>query len=64
MIPAGVETRIPSQTNFFIMTFFLLTIHVFKIVGTKIYFKYLFRRFLKDNYRAQRLVFLDIFSRE
>mgnify|MGYP006166545089 FL=1 len=44
--------------------FFLLTIHVFKIVGPKIYFKYLFRRFLKDNYRAQRLVFLDIFSRK
>lgn len=41
-----------------------LTFHVLKIVGPKIFLKHLFVRFFKDNYRAQRLVFLDIFSRK
>ena len=44
--------------------FVTLTLHVFKIVGPKIFFKYLSLRFFKDNYRAQRLVILDIFSRK
>jgi glycosyltransferase involved in cell wall biosynthesis len=44
--------------------FVSLTLHVFKIVGPKIFFKYLSLRFFRDNYRAQRLVFLDIFSRK
>ena len=44
--------------------FIPLTLYVFKIVGPKIFLKYLSKRFFKDNYRAQRLVFLDIISRE
>jgi len=43
--------------------FFLLTYHVYRIVGTKIFLKHLLKRFILNNYRAQRLVFLDTFSR-
>ena len=46
-----------------IFPFVPLTIHVLTVVGPKIFFKYLLKGFIKDNYRAQRLVFLDIFSR-
>ena len=44
--------------------FVLLTLYVLTVVGPKIFFKHLLKRFIKDNYRAQRLVFLDVFSRE
>jgi len=40
-----------------------LTFYVLTVVGPKIFFKYLLRRFIKDNYRAERLVFLDLHSR-
>ena len=46
-----------------IFPFVPLTIHVLTVVGPKIFFKHLLKGFIKDNYRAQRLVFLDIFSR-
>jgi len=44
--------------------FIPLTIHCLMIVGPKIFFRHLLGSFIKYNYRAQRLVFLDIFSRE
>ena len=60
--------RTTRKQNFGILLslfpFFPVTIHVFRIVGPKIFLKYLVRRYFKDNYRAQRLVFLDIISRE
>jgi len=40
------------------------TLYVLTIVGPKIFFKHLLKGFIKDNYRAQRLVFLDLISRE
>ena len=43
--------------------FIPLTFHVFNIVGPKIFLKHLLKRFIKDNYRAERLVILDIFSK-
>ena len=41
-----------------------LTLYVLAVVGPKIFFKHLLKGFIKDNYRAQRLVFLEVFSRE
>ena len=41
-----------------------LTLYVLAAVGPKIFFKHLLKGFIKDNYRAQRLVFLEVFSRE
>lgn len=41
-----------------------LTIYVLITVGPKIFFRHLLRGFIKDNYRAERLVFLDVFSKE
>jgi glycosyltransferase involved in cell wall biosynthesis len=41
-----------------------LTISVLTIVGPKIFFKHLLKRFIRDNYRAQRLVFLEIILRK
>jgi len=43
--------------------FIPLTFHVFNIVGPKIFLKHLLKRSIKDNYRAERLVLLDIFSK-
>tara|TARA_B110000495_G_scaffold45718_1_gene37829 strand:+ start:121 stop:1035 length:915 start_codon:yes stop_codon:yes gene_type:complete len=40
-----------------------LTFHVFNVVGPKIFLKHLLKHFIKDNYRAERLVLLDIFSK-
>ena len=40
-----------------------LTFHVFNVVGPKIFLKHLLKRFIKDNYRAERLIILDIFSK-
>ena len=40
-----------------------LTFHVFNVVGPKIFLKHLLKRFIMDNYRAERLVLLDIFSK-
>ena len=40
--------------------FFPLTVNVFLVVGAKIFFKNLFTIFIRDNYRAERLVFLEI----
>lgn len=41
-----------------------LTLSVLTIVGPRIFFKHLFKRFIRDNYRAQRLVFLEIILRK
>ena len=41
-----------------------LTLYVLAAVCPKIFFKHLLKGFIKDNYRAQRLVFLEVFSRE
>jgi glycosyltransferase involved in cell wall biosynthesis len=46
-----------------IFPFVPLTLYVLAIVGPKIFFKYLLIRFIKDNYRAERLVFLELLSR-
>jgi len=43
--------------------FIPLTIWCAINLGPKIFFKYLLKYFIKTNYRAERLVFLDIFSR-
>ena len=43
--------------------FIPLTFHVFNVVGPKIFLKHLLKYFIKDNYRAERLVLLDIFSK-
>ena len=40
-----------------------LTFNVLKVVGLKIFVKHLLKRFIRDNYRAERLVLLDIFSK-
>ena len=41
-----------------------LTLSVLTIVGPRIFFKHLLKRFIRDNYRAQRLVFLEIILRK
>lgn len=41
-----------------------LTLSVLTIVGPKIFFKHLLKRFIRDNYRAQRLVLLEIILRK
>lgn len=41
-----------------------VTLNILKVVGPKIFFKHLLKRYIKDNYRAQRLVILEIFSRD
>jgi glycosyltransferase involved in cell wall biosynthesis len=41
-----------------------LTLSVLTIVGPKIFVKHLLKRFIIDNYRAQRLVFLEIFLKK
>jgi len=46
-----------------IFPFVPLTFYVFVAVGPKIFFKHLLKRFIKDNYRAERLVFLELISR-
>lgn len=43
--------------------FFPLTYNVFFAVGPKIFFKDLFSIFIHDNYRAERLIFLELFSK-
>ena len=40
-----------------------LAFNVLKVVGLKIFVKHLLKRFIRDNYRAERLVLLDIFSK-
>jgi glycosyltransferase involved in cell wall biosynthesis len=41
-----------------------LTLSSLTIVGPRIFVKHLLKRFIKDNYRAQRLVFLEIFLKK
>ena len=51
-------------TLYSLFPFVPVTFNIFLVVGPRIFFKHLFKRYMKDNYRAQRLVLLEFFSRE